>query len=152
MDYKKPVRFRGVPFEYGDEVLIVPPLTGDQAIRLAKEIDLVTCPAGLLKPEESMKLDAGAFSAYMDTIRQRDLAKRAVIQAAIYRNYPELPADDLSEFITKENEQDLFNVAMAYPLSASAPKEKIKDPGEYQAGRGALPSTGPTPPAVSLPA
>ena len=46
MDLKKPVRFRGVPFEFGDDVLIVPPITCDQAEALAISDRIVVIEKG----------------------------------------------------------------------------------------------------------
>lgn len=142
---KKPVRFRGVPFEFGDDVLIVPAVTCDQADALAAEIDLATSPAGLKKPDEMMALNDEAFRQHTAAARERRVAMRKVIAAALSRNYP---GDDLAEFVTQENVQDAFNAAMAYTPGV----EKVKDPGEWQASRekpGPKLSTGPTPAAES---
>ena len=145
MDLKKPVRFRGVPFEFGDDVLIVPPITCDQAEALAEEIDLATSPAGLSHPAEVMALDDKAFRAHTLTIRNRRVAMRKVIDAALSRNYVDT---DLAEFVTQDNLQNVFNAAMAYTPDA----EKVKDPGEWQASRekpGPKSSTGLVPAAES---
>jgi hypothetical protein len=130
MDLTKPVRFRGVPFEFGDDVLIVPAVTCDQADELAKEIDYATSPVGLKNPTEMMALDDVAFRKHTAEMRERRAAMRKVICAAMSRNYPDMGVD-MSDFITQENVQDLFNAAMAYTPGV----EKIKDPGEWQASR-----------------
>jgi hypothetical protein len=144
-DLKKPVRFRGVPFEFGDDVLIVPSVTCDQADVLAAEIDLATSPAGLKRPDEMMAMAGEEFRQHTAEMRERRAAMRKVISAALSRNYPNLEA---GEFVTQENVQDLFNAAMAYTPGV----EKIKDPGEWQASReklGRRSSTGPVPAAES---
>ena len=149
MDLNKPVRFRGVPFEFGDEVLIVPSLTCDQAEALAEEIDLATSPVGMTSAAEVMAMDDAAFRSHTAAVRQRRAAMNKVISTAVRRNYPDIGAPDLTELVTQENVQDLFNAAMAYTPG----KEKIKDPGEWKASReklGLNSSTGPTPGAESL--
>jgi hypothetical protein len=144
MDLTKPVRFRGVPFEFGDEVVIIPPVTCDQAEALAAEIDLATSPAGLKRPDELMAMAGEAFRQHTAEMRERRVAMRKVIDRALTRNYP----DALDGFVTQENVQEAFNAAMAYTPGV----EKIKDPGEWQASRekpGPKSSTGLAPAAES---
>jgi hypothetical protein len=145
-----------VPFEFGDDVLIVPSVTCDQADALAEEIDLATSPAGLKKPDELMAMVGEEFRKHTAEMRERRAAMCKVIDTALTRNYPNQEhADGSTEgvkfgsFITQENVQDLFNAAMAYTPGV----EKIKDPGEWQASRGKpgpKSSTGPAPAAESL--
>ena len=144
MNLKKPVRFRGVPFEFGDDALIVPPITCDQAEALAEEIDLATSPAGLKRPDELMAMAGEAFRQHTAEMRKRRAAMCKVIDTALTRNYSEA----LDGFVTQENVQDAFNAAMAYTPDA----EKVKDPGEWQASRekpGPKSSTGLVPAAES---
>ena len=148
-DFKRPVRFRGIGFEYGDDVLIVPPITCDQAVTLADEIDLATSTAGLKRVEEIMALDAEGFRAHSSDIRCRRASMKKVVAVALRRNYPGITDEEISDFISQENIQSSFHAAMAL----SGDTKKIKNPGEFQAsGDGANPSTGQTPAPGSLPA
>ena len=147
MDLTKPVRFRGVPFECGDDVMIVPAITCDQADTLAEEIDQATSPSGIKQVQDVMNMDAAAYRSHSAALRGRRSAMQKVIMAAVGRNYPDLPVETANELVTQENVQDLFNAAMAFGAA-----ERIKDPGEWKASRekpGPTLPTGPTPEAES---
>lgn len=122
-----PVKYRGVPFEFGDRTIIVPPLTlddvqnfSDQMNPTQEDIDrLVNAPADgkvLVTPEARAKS------------RQRFDVMRSAVKKAVARNYSaeEFTDADLADFLTARNINTAFDSAMGY----NTPRFQVKSLGE----------------------
>jgi len=124
IDTGKKVEFRGVPIEFGNTVLIVPPITCDQADELIDSIEAATnVPEG---EREKTKTEDG-YRDWYRKVRARRKEMRKVISAAVRRNYPEISDPEINCFVTEENVHRCFNAATGNAIEA-----KIKDPGEYK--------------------
>jgi hypothetical protein len=91
------VKHSGVAFEYGDTKLIVPPLSVKQVRGLSDT----------LKEHDRMISDTDS-----GTLTERMMAtldhKIRVVTAALSRNYPDITEDEVSEFVTMDNSNDVF--------------------------------------------
>jgi hypothetical protein len=94
------VKFRGAPFEYGDDVLIVPPLPlGLCREYQRKSLDLV--------PKENETVEESLAKA-----DSRIAVMKEAITKALRRNYPEISNDTVEDFVTQENVNPAFTAAM----------------------------------------
>lgn len=106
----KRVKHSGVAFEYGDEQLIVPPLTVGQVEQLTPTL------------VEHDGIDAKDFNG----VTARLVLRVKVISAALRRNYPELSDTEISEFVTGNN----ADLAFAAALGSDRTSPKTKNVGE----------------------
>jgi hypothetical protein len=109
--FTKDVKFRGVPFEYGDDVLIVPPLPLGQSKELQKKI-----------AELSNNLQTETKE---ETIAKMESRVAVIVEAttkALKRNYPDITDDIVQDFITQENLNDLFTAS----IMGSVPSKTAK--------------------------
>jgi hypothetical protein len=119
---KNEVEFRGVCFEHGRRHFVVPPIDTLQAEKLSVQLDEAT----------DLNVDYRA--------RRTDML--AVIQAAMSRNYPEIPEPEITadnkvaeihptvkRFITMANIADVY--AAAIGMDGKSPKVTV-EPTERQ--------------------
>ena len=104
--YRGAVKYRGVPFEWGDTFLIVPPLTCKQAEELSGEIDkdISLVPPSTVATNEDWK-------NYRKSVREKKTALKTVGLAALQRNY-DLTPEEIADFFTEENLFDVFRAAL----------------------------------------
>lgn len=83
-----PVKYRGIAFENGEDILIVPPLSTRQLEDFAEQLDRAGTPGTY-----TMKTLAPFLKENMIPL----------VQAALNRNYPDMTAEQVSEFVNTEN-------------------------------------------------
>ena len=94
------VKHRGVAFETGDSVLIIPSISAAQADELSDVLS-ADRPVGL-------KADDPGYGA---AARMRRAGWLRVVTAAIKRNYPDMSDAQIAEAINEEDVFDAFRVA-----------------------------------------
>lgn len=119
MTFSEQVQYRGTPFEYGDHVLIVPPLPLGLAREFSKEFWIaggdITDDASI---DEKFKVGDGRFEVQVKAI-----------SAALKRNYPDIADTDIQDFVTLENVFAIYSSA----ITGSKPTETAKTVGEAKA-------------------
>jgi len=123
-----PVHYRGVPFHFNGQTIIVPALSYDQAEEHATKIDQCTDPSDALTADQIMGMSSEAFKVHADKTRVRRRLMKEIIGVAIKRNYPDFSAEELAAFVDFDNGQAAFNAALGYTKDAA----KITDPGEWK--------------------
>lgn len=110
----KPTRVKhsGVAFEFGDEQLIVPPLTVGQVESLTP----------ILVSHDQIKVED------YTQITERLKLRVKVIHEALKRNYSEITESEVTEFVTGENSEALLSAA----LGTDRKSPRIKTVGENQ--------------------
>ena len=119
--YRGAVKYRGVPFEWGDTFLIVPPLTCKQAEELSGELDKdisLVSPSAVATNED--------WKIYRRSVREKKSAWKMVGLAALQRNY-ELTTEEIDDFFTEGNILDVYRAALG--MTAETVK-RIKSPEE----------------------
>jgi hypothetical protein len=144
IDYTKPVRHRGVAFEFGDFWLIVPAITFD---KLGELVDVVTVASSPPNMAVDKTMTTEQWEKFREFQWQQQQARHKIVVTAIRRNYPQITDEDLADFIDESNLTSLFNAAMAYRSDLTP---RVKDPGEIPPGGGAT-STGQTSAPASRP-
>jgi hypothetical protein len=84
------VKYRGVPFEDGDDILIVPPLNCAQLRDLA----------ATLKQHDDIKIPEatnGDIGATMEAVGRRRDVQVIIVHAALTRNYPDITVQKVEE-------------------------------------------------------
>jgi hypothetical protein len=102
MKFPDKVVYRGCPFEYGDDVLIVPPLPLGQSKDIQKK--MATLSSGNIETETRE-----------ESIARMDSRVAIIVEAttkALKRNYPDVTDEVIQDFITQENMNDLFSAAL----------------------------------------
>ena len=115
MIVKEAVQFRGVPFEYGDDILIVPPLP----LGVSKDLQKKMAAIAIGIQEETKE----------ESVARMDERIAIIIEAAgkaLKRNYPDITEDTVQDFITQENMNDIFGAS----LYGSVPTNTAKTVGE----------------------
>lgn len=112
--YPARVRFRGIGFEFGDDVIIVPSLTVGQTEGLVE----------LLVKHDAIKVED------FKTVDEKVQIRSKIIFEAVKRNYPEFTEVELNEFVTGANNDKLFYAAMGSDRTS----KQIKEVGEFQPG------------------
>lgn len=107
---------RGVAFEKGDDIIVVPALTTGQIRDNAAKFRLI------IKSAEG-SLNADEVSD--ETVDQVLDAKLDLILQAVKRNYPQAELTDILEFVTLENVNQMISAILGV---SSEPK--VKDVGE----------------------
>jgi hypothetical protein len=140
-DSTKPVDFRGVPFPFIGQTIIIPAISYDDGEALAAEIDLCTNPSGVRSAADIMAMSAEDFKVHSDQTRARRRSMKKIIGVAIRRNYPKFSDEELKAFVDFDTAQDAFNAALGYTggeflrdgvTPNPAYVKKITDPGELK--------------------
>ncbi len=134
-----PVKFRGVPFEYGDMVIIVSPLPLDDvqefSERIAPTTEEIESSVALLAPMvEGAPAKAARVITDADKARNKERFKimAEAILKSIRRNHTsgDFSDADFKEFLTMQNVNPAFDAAMGYTSS----KFKVRSVGELTDG------------------
>lgn len=104
------VKYRGCAFEWGDRVLIVPPLSTRQMEELADKLDMIGSERGT-----TMKATREFISKCMIPLTA----------AALSRNYPNLSLDDVKDFVTVDLTGPLVGALLG---NSEAPRVKVGEP------------------------
>lgn len=86
-----PTKVKGIPFEFSDCTLVIPPLSLGAAERLQNR--LTELREGTLDPE--------SIGTVVDTVH-----------AALLRNYPDMTREEVADLIDLENMQEVMTCAM----------------------------------------
>ncbi len=106
------VKHSGVAFEFGEEQLIVPPLTVGQVEALTPTL---------------VEHDAIDPKDYGDAAKRLRLRAKVIFEA-LKRNYPDFTEVELSEFVTAGNSDTAFLAALGNDRTSP----KIRDLGEVK--------------------
>lgn len=98
---KDVVTYRGVPFEWGNDILIVPPLPLGKSKEIQKKMAALSANMETETKEESV--------AKMDN-RVAIIVEAATL--ALRRNYPDITDEAIADGITQNNMNDLFSAAL----------------------------------------
>jgi hypothetical protein len=112
------VKFRGVPFEYGDEILIVPALPLGQARELSERF-LASTNGSVADetPQEAISKAEARIHIFLEAA-----------ELALKRNYPDTTREKVEDFLTAENQYKVWSAAIS-----GQGTDKVKSLGEAQA-------------------
>lgn len=115
-------KIKGIEFDFGGEVLVIPPLSLGSLEVLQDRLATLSTVASALEPAAVKTVVDAAY-------------------AALRRNYPEITREQVMDLIDVGNMQDV----MAAVMDVAGLRRKQIDEGKRQAGSsdGAVPSAGP---------
>ena len=127
------VKYRGLPFEHGDEWLIIPPLPLDASREAQQAFANIKEPISELKDNEG-KVIRAAVTGEEGWLDKRFATMKEAIGKAILRNYPDIKdtiGNYVSDFVTMQNVTKAYYAAIGI-LDEEDKKQSVKSVGEIQ--------------------
>jgi hypothetical protein len=125
------VKWRGVAFDYGDRVLIIPALPISEVARIDQELAALAEPLPSLKPDGTPEDTPEHKTALTQFQAARQKIMRAAITTSLRRNYTveQLSDEDIIDFLTYEN---FFDAFMAAQGTYNKEAQRVRSAGELK--------------------